>query len=488
MNSTNNGLVEKTISGIIWKFLERVGTQLVTVIVSLVLARILMPEDYGIVALVTVLIALCNVFVTNGLGSSLIQKKDADSLDFSTVFYTGLIVSAILYMLLFLSAPVIAHFYGNDLLSPVLRVMGLSLPVAAVNSVQQAYVSRRMIFRKFFFATLAGTVVSGAIGLTMAFSGCGVWALVGQYTSNVLVNTFTLFWIVRWHPKWEFSFSRLKGLLSFGWKLFVSGFLDTGYNELQSLVIGKKYSTEALAFYEKGREYPKFLATSVNTSFSAVLFSAMSKVKDDPEKVKYATRRSIRTCSYLLMPCMTGIACIAPVFTEVILGEKWLPMVPYMQMMCIVYAFWPIHTANLEALKAMGRSDLYLTLEIIKKTTGIVALIVSMQFGVFWIAFSMIITTFISAFVNAFPNRKLLKYGFGEQLLDILPNIGLSFMMGLSVYFLRYLPLPRLVVLGLQILLGISVYILVSFLFHSAEFAFLVSYIKRLWGKRKKYG
>lgn len=485
----NNNLTQKTISGVIWKFSERIGAQLVTLIVSIVLARILLPEDYGIVALVTIVITILNVFVTCGLGASLVQKKTSDQLDFSTVFYSGIVISLFLYMILFFLAEPIADFYNNSQITWILRIMGLRLPLAAINSVQQAYVAKKMIFRKFFLATLVGTISSGIVGIVMAIKGFGVWAIVAQYLTNVTIDTIVLFITVRWKPSIQFSFRRLKRLISYGWKLLVSGLLDTGYNQLRSLVIGKKYTPEDLAYYDKGNNFPSIIATNVNASISSVLFASMSKIQDDKVLLKKATRKSIKICSYLIFPCMVGLAVVAEPFVKVVLTDKWLPMVPYLQIMCFVYAFWPVHVANLEVLKAMGRSDLYLILEIIKKTIGVIILLITMWFGVFWMAMGMAINTVLSAFINAFPNRKLLNYSYREQFLDLLPNLLLCTLMGIPVFFMSYININIYLLLSLQVIAGILLYLVFSILFRNSSFLYLFTFIKKIYihYKNKKY-
>lgn len=482
----DNNLTSKTMSGIVWKFAERIGYQLVTAIVSIVLARILMPEDYGIIAIVTIFITLCDVFISNGFGNALIQKVNADEVDFSSVFYISLLFSFVLYILLFFVAPLIAEFYNNTLITIVLRIMGLRLPIAAVYSVQQAYVTRKMQFRKFFVATLIGTLISGGVGIGMAYGRLGIWALVGQNMSNMLVNMIVLFFVVKWKPKLIFSFRKVKGLLSYGWKLMVSGLLDTGYNELRGLVIGKFYTSSDLAYYDQGKKYPSLIASNLNSSMNSVLLSAMSKRQDDREKVKQATRKSIRLSAYLLMPCMIGLACVAEQFVHVILTDKWLPAVPFIQIMCVVYAFYPIHTANLTAIQAMGRSDLFLLLEVIKKVVGIAGLIISMWFGVIWIAATLMITTVISSFINAFPNKKLLNYGYLEQIKDIFPAISISILMGIPIYLMNYLPINSIIILVLQVVIGILLYVLFSVLFKIESFHFLWGYIKVIFNKKRK--
>ena len=479
MSSNNaNNLTQKTISGVIWKFAERIGAQMVTLIISIVLARILMPDDYGIIAIVTIFITLCNVFVTHGFGAALIQKKDADEVDFSSMFYVSSLVSLLLYAVIFFSAPFIANFYGNELIGPVLRVMGLRLPIASVNSIQQAYVSRKMDFKKFFFATLGATLISGAVGIYMAYSGFGVWALVSQYLITAFLSTIILVFVVRWFPKLVFSFKRVKILFSYGWKLLVSGLVDTGYKELRSLVIAKKYTSTDLAYYDKGRQFPSLIATNVNASLDTVLFSAMSKVQDDKNKVKSITRKSIKTGAFLLMPCLFGLAAVATTFVKIILTDKWLPAVPYIQIMCFVYAFWPIHTANLQAIKAVGRTDLFLVLEIIKKAVGITSLLISMWFGVIWIAITEMLTTIIASFINAYPNKKLLNYSYLEQVKDILPYFLSSAFMAVLVYLVGLIKLNVYLLFIIQIALGVIIYVSISYAFRFEAFNFILSFIK----------
>ena len=478
-------LTQQTLSGLIWKFAERIGAQLVSTIVSIILARVLLPEDYGVVAVVTIIITLCNVFVTSGFGSALVQKKDADDVDFSSVLYMSLIISVVIYAVIFFCAPFIAKAYDNSLLTTVIRVMGIRIPIAAINSVQQAYVARKMQFKKFFVATIFGTVFSGALGIYMAYTGYGVWALVAQYLTNVTISTIVLGFVIKWKPLLVFSFERIGSLLSYGWKLLASGLIDTGYNELRGLIIGIKYSPLDLGVYEQGKRYPSLLAVNINESINSVLLSSMSKVQDDKEKVKQATRKSIRLSAYILMPCMIGLACVAENFVRVILTDKWIPVIPYLQIMCISYMFHPIHTANLTAIKAVGRSDIFLTLEIIKKVIGLVLLGVSMWYGVFWIAMSQILATLISSIVNSFPNKKLLNYSYFEQFKDLLSPLLLSLFMGLVVYFMGYIPMSRTLLLIVQVLTGIILYIVGSIVVKDPSFSYIWGFLKKLFKKNK---
>ena len=411
---------KKVFSNFIWRFAERCGAQLVAFVVSIVLARILAPELYGTIALVTVFINILQVFVDSGLASALIQKKDADELDFSTVFFTNVSFCVMLYILVFFMAPMIGRFYRNMSLVPVVRVLSITLLISGVKNVQQAYVSKNLLFRKFFFSTLGGTVLAAIVGIAMAVKGYGIWALVTQQLLNATVDTIILWITVKWRPKFIFSFERLKGLFSYGWKLLASGLLDTVYNNLRQLIIGKLYSASDLAFYNKGDQLPNVIVTNINSSIDSVLLPVMSKEQEDKNVVKNMTRRAIKTSTYIMAPLMMGLAFTSHNVIVLLLTEKWVACIPFLSIFCITYMFWPIHTANLNAIKAMGRSDIYLKLEIIKKFVGLVVLFSVMRYGVMAMAYSLLVTSVLSQIINSSPNKKLLRYGYLEQLKDIL--------------------------------------------------------------------
>ena len=397
----------KVLSNISWRFAERAGARAVSFIVTLVIARILSPSDYGVIAMVNVFIELADVIVASGFGSAVIQKKDADELDYSSAFYFQLVLSALTYIILFFSAPYIQRFYGKQyiLLSSVLRILGLRLFLVALNSMQNAYVSKHMQYKKFFFATLSGTIISAFLGIVSAYQGFGVWALVIQYLSNSIINTLVLWITVEWHPVLKFSFYRLQQLYSYGWKLLATSLVDIGYQKLRDLLIGKIYSSADLAFYNRGTSFPSLIVSNINTSIDNVIFPVMSNEQDNIEKVKAMARRSIKTSSYIMFPMMMGMAVCAEPIIRLILTEKWLPAVPFLQIFCFVYAWQPIHTANLNAIKALGCSGLYLKLGIWKDIIGIIALIASIKYGVFWVAVSCGIAEIAASAINALPNK-----------------------------------------------------------------------------------
>ena len=475
----------KVLSGLVWMFGERISAQLVTFIVSIVLARLLEPSSYGAIAIVNIFIALANVFVVSGFGNSLIQKKDADDKDFSSVFYFNIVMGVIVYIIIFISAPYIARFYDLQILCPALRVMGLRLIVAGINSVQSAYVSRNMMFRRFFWSTLWGTIGSAVVGITMAYMGFGIWALVAQYMFNSVIDTLVLWFTVKWRPKLLFSFNRLKSLFSFGWKLLVSSLLDTGFNNLRSLVIGKMYTSADLAFYNKGKSFPNLVVVNINSSIQSVLFPVMADAQDKKDEVKAMVRRAIRISSYIMFPMMAGLALVAEPLIKLLLTEKWLSCVPYLQISCFVFAFMPIHTANLQAIKAMGRSDIFLKLEIIKKIMGLAVLIAVMGYGVLAIALSSMAVTVVSAFINAYPNRKLLNYGYIEQIRDLFNGIVPLIVMSIAVLIVSFLNIGDFPLMILQTIVGMITYVAASLLSKNDSFKYTLELVKNSLKGRK---
>ncbi len=470
----------RVLSNFIWRLLERFGAQGVTFIVSLVLARILGPEVYGTVAIVLVFIAIFDVFVDSGLGNALIQKKDADDADFSSVFYFNISVCLVLYLLVFLLAPVFARLYENDLFVPVLRVMGLELIISGFKNIQFAYVSRHMEFKKFFFATLTGTIIAAPVGIIMALRGYGVWAIVAQNLTNITMDTIILWISVKWKPKKAFSWERLKGLLNYGWKLLASSLLETVYQKLRQLIIGRRYSATDLAYYNKGETFPNTAVNNVNSAMNSVLFPVMSENQDNSENIKAITKKAISIGSYVLMPMMAGLAACAEPLVLLMLGEAWLPCVPYLQVFCFVYAFYPFHVANLNAIKAVGRSDIYLKQEIAKKIVGILAIIVTMRISVFAIALGLVFTDLIDQVINSFPNGKLINYAYKEQLEDLAGPFFLSVMMGGIVYLINFVPISSFLQLIIQIPLGITLYVALSKLYRLDIFKYLISSVRML--------
>lgn len=468
------------VSNILWRFAERSGAQIVSIIVSIVLARLLTPTIYGIVAMAMIFTNILQVFVDNGLGNALIQKKDADDLDFSTVFYTNMIFCFGMYGLMFLVAPIIAEFYDNPEMVPLIRALSLIVIISGLKNIQQAYVARNLLFKKFFFSTIGGTLISAIIGIFMAYKGFGVWALVSQQLSNAAIDTIILWITVNWRPHRMFSINRLKSLFSYGWKLLVSSFIDATYNNLTSLIIGKRYSADNLAYYNQGQKFPSLAITNVITSIDSVLLPVLSNEQDSRERVKSLTRTSLKASFFIMAPLMLGLCATSENVVRLLLGEKWIEAVFYMQIFCIVYLFWPIHTVNLNAIKALGRSDIFLKVEVVKKIIGLMLIFVSMNISVKALAFSMIVNSIFSTIVNAKPNKELMGYGYREQFSDILLTLVIACTMGVIVWGIGYvLDVHYIFELILQVTCGIAIYILLSILFQKKELIIIISRFRR---------
>ena len=456
------------------------AAQLVSVVVAIILARLLSPTEYGTISLVAIFITVANVFVTNGFGTALIQKDNADQIDFSTVFYFGILFSLGLYGILFACAPLVADFYGMPILVPILRVLSIKVPISAINSIQQAYVSRHMMFKKFFWATSIGTVISAVIGIAMAYKGFGAWSLVAQELTNTIIDTIVLWFTVRWRPIIAFSFNRLKALFSYGWKLLVQALLNTLYGNIRSLVIGKVYTSEDLAFYSKGSRYPNLIATNVDTAMGKVLFPAMSKEQSDFSRIKSVARRSTRLCSFIMSPILIGFAACGETFVSLLLTDKWLPMVPYLRIICVVLLVRPAQTATLQAIKATGRSDRVLRMDIPVRIVGLLSLVISAKLGVIFFAISEIVVEYFGLVLYGIESNNLIQYNLKEIAYDLGINTVHALIMGIIVYlFGYYAPLGLFPKLLLQVALGGIIYITTCKVFNNQNFSYMLDMIRK---------
>ena len=342
---------DNVFSNVLWKLLERGSAVAVSFVVQIVLARLLAPSVHGLLAMVTVFVNLSQIFITAGLGNALIQEKDTDELDFSTIFWMNLLVAIILYALLFIAAPYIASYYGYAELSLILRVLSLNLIIQSVNSIQCAYISRKMMFRHYFYSTLSGKVASGIIGITMAYLGAGVWARVAQTIALPLVETIVLWFRVKWRPALRFSWERGKRLYAFAYRVMFTSFVRTIADQLRNLLIGKSYSSADLAFYNKGSYFPNSITTNVSTALAAVMFPVLSKRQGDLLLVKSGCRRWISIFAYCMFPILTCLAVTAETWVPLVLSSKWIPIIPYVIIACGIYASWIVEVPIKETLK-----------------------------------------------------------------------------------------------------------------------------------------
>ncbi|MBQ5810622.1 MAG: lipopolysaccharide biosynthesis protein [Clostridia bacterium] len=477
-NSAN--LKSKAFGGAFWSFSERVGAQLVSMVVTIVLARLLMPDDYAVVGIVTIFFTVANVLISGGLNTALIQKKDSTPIDFSTILITSLGVSLFIYLLLFFTSPLIADIYGIALLVPVIRVMGVVLIINAYKSILTAYIANTMQFKKMFTATISATLVSAAVGIAMAAAGCGVWALVAQQMINAAVGTAALFISTKFRVPFIFSKKSFKELFGYGWKIFVSSLISVIYDEINPLIVGLKFTAADLSFYTKGKSFPSMLNTTIGSTLSTVLFPVMSKVQDDKESLLAITRRYIQVASYLVFPLMCGFFAVSESFVALLLTEKWMPAVPFIQIFCISYMFDVINVGNLQTIKAIGRSDISLIMEIAKKSSYFAVILAFVFFSPSpqVLAVSSIVCVMVALIINTIPNRKLIGYRLRYQLADILPNFMIAVAMGAAVWAMNALPISPLALLPMQIVAGAAIYVALSLATANKNFQYLCATLK----------
>ena len=478
MNET--GMKNKVASGLFWKLLENGGAQGIQFVIAILLARLLTPAEYGVVGIIMIFITIANVFVQSGFSTALVQKKQADEVDFSSVCYFELAASVLFYLLLYLAAPAIAQFYGISVLKSIVRVLGIVLFPGAVISVQTAYVSRNMEFRGLFFSTLAASAISGVISIVMALRGLGVWAMVGQQISYYLALMTALFVTVSWKPGFMFAIGRVRAMFAFGWKLLLAALLDTLFNNLYGLIMGKIYNEELLGAYNRGDQFPKLIVNNLGAAIQAVLLPAFSSRQGDIAQVRSMVRRAIRTSSFLVLPMLLGLFAVADTMVLALLGEKWMICVPYLRIMCIASSFWPIHITNLQAINAVGRSDIFLKLEVIKKSIGIMGLVIGAMYSPVILVSIKAGIDFLCTFINAWPNKKLLGYSISSQWMDIMPSMALSVGMCAAVYALgSVLPGGPWMKLVLQIGAGAVLYGGGAWVFKMESFTYLKGMVMR---------
>lgn len=480
----SNSTSKTVFSSLIWKFLERGGVQVIQFVVSILIARILSPHDYGSVALLTIFISIATVFVQSGLSTALIQKKDADETDYSSVFYYSVVLALIVYLILFFSAGWIADFYSMPELVPILRVMSITLFPGALNALQIAILSKKMQFKKQFYSSLSAALLSGAIGLVLATMNYGPWALVYQQLSYQFVICIVLFFLVKWRPQLLFSFERTKSLLSYGLRLLVARLIDTVYHNLESLIIGKRYSADTLAYCNKGKQFPMTLIDNIDGSVQSVMLPAYSAKQDEKQAIKAMLRKTVSMCTYLAFPSMICLAAMGKPLIGLVLGDKWLDAVPYLQLFCVVSMLFPLQTANLQAINAIGRSDTYLKLMTIKRVLGVFILIASVFVydSPFAVVIAAIIIEVVAILVNVPSNIKLLDYHFGEQLKDILPNLAISLIAGIVSYLGTYLELNYALTMLIQGFVFVLIYLVISIITKNRS----LEYAKTLVYKSKK--
>lgn len=486
-NITNEKELNKKVitSNLLWRLFERFGVYIISFIISVILARLLEPEIYGVVALMTVVISFLDVFVTGGFANSLIYDKNATEKDFNTILWFNICFSIVCYLILFFIAPLIANYYETPILTGLIRVSGISLLVSGIKSLQYAYIAKNLQFKRYFVATIGGTIVSGITGVIMAFLGCGPWALVAQGVINNVIDTIILCFVVKWKPKFEFSFLLLKKHLSFGWKILLYKIIYNISNNIRQLFIGKKYSKEDLAYYNKGKTYPNIIGQNVYNSVNSVMFPVYSKLQDDKKRFNEVVMKALRVNMFIMLPICLGLFSVSETFIYLLIGEKWLPCVPFVKIFCIVILFNSIEAILSNAPMALGKSTASMILGIIECFINIVLLVIAIPFGVMAIGYSMIAASFLNCVIYFIYMKKITGLSFKTFLCESFDSIVSCIVMGIIVYSISTLNLPFYIIFILQILVGVVSYYFLSKIIKNPALDYCLSILKDMFKKRK---
>ena len=479
--SIQNNLKDKTVNGMFWSFAQKITSQFISFFITVILARILTPDDYGIVALASLFLVLMGVFSDGGLGQALIQKKDADEKDFNTLFTTQLFFASLVYVIVFLLAPFIASSFNTkdpELFKSLLRVMALTMPLGALAGVQNSVVTRRLMFRWYFYANIASLVVSASIGIYMAYSGYGAWALVGQSMSSTITSTIVIFSLLDWHPKLLFYKERFKPLFREGVKFMGTSVVGTFFSQLISYILGLKYSPADLAYYNRGGGIPGLVTKNIDGSIQGVLFPVLAQIQDDIPAVRRALSRAIRISTFILFPMLFGIAAIADKLVIIIFTEKWAPCIPFMQIICVCNVIAVMAAVNLQALRATGHIGTVFKLEWFKKPLLVLVLAGTMMISPMAIIYGMLCMNVYSYLVNSYPNKKILNYSYIDQIKDVAPNLFMSIIMAVIIFLIGRIDMNMYVAVVIQIIIGASFYIGVSYLRKNESMYYIFDYIK----------
>lgn len=485
MKEKNSEIKSLTLMGMLWKFMEKVGSQFIQLIIQIVLARLLLPEEYGLIGLLTIFISISDVFISQGLTTALIQKENADDLDFSSVFFANIIASGVIYFILYISSPLIAWFYKENQLILIMRILSLNVFIGALSAVHNAYLSKKLDFKKSFYRYILNVITQGIVGISMAYFDFGVWALVFSKLSGTIVGTIVLWVTVDWKPILKFSFKRIKNMFSYSSKVLVTNLLNTIFNNIHSLIIGRYYTTSDLGFYQRGQQIPQVLMSTIDGSMSEVLYPVFSKMQSDVPYLKQVLRKSIKTSMYLVLPSLFLLIGITESLTIVLLTEKWLPSVPYMKLACIVCMFWPLTHRN-HALNAMGLSKITLNLSLITKALTLAFIFLCIKYGIYMIMIGSIFASLTSTWVTSYFVEKYIGYTMRELIIDILPPLFLSVIMLFFVNLIEMINMNIFLILFFQIITGGLIYVVGSIILKIDSFTYILKIILNIIKRGEK--
>jgi len=472
----------KVISSLIYKFIERFSVKGIGLVISMVMARLLAPEVFGQVAILNVFINLSQTLVESGLNAALVQSPDVSERDYSTVFYISTAISALLVALLCACAPLIAGFYESPEIVAPLRFYSLSTLFMALSSILSAKIQRELRFKQQLRCSLAATLISGTVGIILAQRGAGIWALVVYFFGHSLVYCAAMSLEIRWRPRSRFSLESAKRLYAFGFRMLASSILTALYNNLRPLIIGKKFSTADLGYYDKGVQFSSIISINIDSAVQSVMFPVLSTLQDDSEKMRAAMRRSMSVSAMVIFPVMLGFAAVAEPVVRLLLTDKWLPSVLFIQVLCVGEMQVPITSSNLVVLKSLGRSEVYMRQELVRRAAMMIVLAISVFVfrSVEAIACGFTISAWIDAYITSRPLKKLIGYGFRDELRDVWKNMTAALLMAGAVYAMNALTLPLIAKLAIQVLAGAAVYALLCWVLRAESFLYVLNILKKM--------
>lgn len=474
-------LRKKSITGVFWTFLQQFSGQAITFVVSIFLARILMPEDFGLIGMIGVFLAVSQVLANSGLTQSIIRQSKPTQSDYSTVFFFNIVVSVILYIILFLCAGFIADFYKQPVLTNIIRVIGLTFIINAFGAVQFTRLTKQMDFKTQMMVTVPSLVISGAVGIYLAYNGYGVWTLVYMSIVQAILQTVQVCIHSRWMPSWEFSKRRFKYHFGFSYKLGLSGLINTIFNDIYQIVIGKYFAPAQVGFYTRAVTMKNLPVSNISSAINRVTYPMFAEIKNDNIRLKSAYKIIMQSIVFAACPIMIYLAVVAEPLFRLIFTEKWLPAVPYFQILCSTAFLYPLHSYNLNIIMVKGRSDLFLKLEIIKKIVIVIMILFAISYGIIALLIGQVISSIIALFINSYYSGKFISYPLIEQLKDIAPIVFLSFLIGGITYYLDinyFINLSDILRMLISGMIGFALFIGISHCFKIQAYLYLLSLIK----------
>ena len=475
----SDSLKSKTVKGVVWSSIERFSTQGVQFLIMIIMARLLTPKDYGLIGMLAIFLAVAQSLIDSGFSQALIRKQDRTDVDNSTVFYFNIVVSSALYLILFIAAPFAADFYNQPELTSVMRVVCLGVILNSLAVVQRALLTVRIDFKTQAKASLSAAVISGCIGIVLAYCGFGVWSLVVQQLLNLSVNTLLLWIFSKWRPIAVFSWKSFHELFAFGSKMLASGLLDTLYRNIYPIVIGKLFSASSLGHYTRAQHFSEFPSSNVTGIIQRVTYPILCGIQDETERLEAVYRKFLKLSAFIIFPLMIGMSAVARPFIDIVLGTQWGFCGQLLQIICFAMMWYPIHAINLNLLQVKGRSDLFLRLEIIKKILGITVLCITAPFGLVVMCYGQIFNSIVALVINTYYTGKLINVGFIRQMKDLLPTILLSLIMFWAILLVNGFIETNMYRLVIGVLVGIIVYASGSYIFKFKELQTLFSLIRR---------